>query len=75
MARVVWSEPALQDLEQIGDYIALDDPIAAKKLVRTVFDKVELLKSFPEMCSIPEDLPDGRYRHLIVGPLRMCLHW
>ena len=24
MARLIWTEPALQDLEQIGDYIALD---------------------------------------------------
>jgi len=50
MAEVVWSEPALQDLDQIADYIALDDPIAANKLVRAVFEKVDLLETFPEMC-------------------------
>jgi len=48
MAEVVWSEPALQDLDQIADYIALDDPIAANKLVRAVFEKVDLLETFPE---------------------------
>ena len=31
MARLIWSEPALQDLEQIADYIALDDPSAEKR--------------------------------------------
>jgi len=71
MAEVVWSEPALQDLDQIADYIALDDPIAANKLVRAVFEKVDLLETFPEMCSVPHDLPNSRYRHLIVGPLRI----
>ena len=71
MARVVWAEPALQDLEQIADYIALDKPKAAKDLVRTVFEKVELLETFPDMCPVPKDLPDYRYKHLIVGPLRI----
>ncbi len=71
MARLIWTEPALQDLEQIADYIALDDPMAAKRLVRKVFTKAELLQDFPEMCSVPHDLPDSRYRHLVVSPLRI----
>lgn len=71
MARLIWTEPALQDLEQIADYIALDDPLAAKRLVRKVFTKAELLEGFPEMCPVPHDLPQSRYRHLIVKPLRI----
>ena len=71
MARLIWTEPALQDLEQIADYIALDDPRAACRLVQAVFEKAELLESFPEMCPFPHDLPKSRYRHLIVGPLRI----
>lgn len=71
MARLIWTEPALQDLEQIADYIALDDHQAARRLVRAVFEKAELLESFPEMCSVPHDLPESQYRHLIVGPLRI----
>ena len=71
MARLIWAEPALQDLEQIADYIALDDPMAAKQLVRRVFAKAELLQEFPEMCPTPHDLPDSRYRHLLVRPLRI----
>ena len=71
MARVIWAEPALQDLDQIADYIALDKPDAARNLVMTVFEKIELLEQFPDMCPVPHDLPDSRYRHLIVGPLRI----
>jgi len=71
MARLIWTEPALQDLEQIADYIALDDHQAACRLVQTVFDKAALLETFPEMCPVPHDLPDSRYRHLVVGPLRI----
>ena len=71
MARLIWAEPALQDLEQIADYIALDDPEAAKRLVSRVFEHADLLEQFPEMCPVPHDLPESRYRHLIVGPLRI----
>jgi toxin ParE1/3/4 len=71
MARLIWTEPALEDLGQIADYIALDDPVAAKRLVRRVFTKAELLENFPEMCPVPHDLPDSRYRHLVVRPLRI----
>ncbi len=68
---MIWAEPALQDLDQIADYIALDDPTAAIRLVRAVFEKAGLLEQFPEMCPVPHDLPGSRYRHLVVGPLRI----
>jgi toxin ParE1/3/4 len=71
VARIIWSEPALQDWGQIADYIALDDPVAAVKLVRKVFEKVELFKQFPELFPVAQDLPSARYRHLVVGPLRI----
>src|SRR5690606_6404505 len=71
MARLIWTEPALQDLEQIADYIALDNPAAAQRLVRKVFDRAEQLQEFPEMCPFPHDLADSRYRHLVVRPLRI----
>ena len=71
MARLIWTEPALQDLEQIADYIALDNNFAAKRLIKEVFRQAELLESFPEMCPKPHDLPDTDYRHLLVKPLRI----
>lgn len=72
MARLIWTEPALQDLEQIADYIALDNELAAKKLVQKVFYQAEMLQQFPEMCAFAHDLlGKDLYRHLIVGPLRI----
>jgi toxin ParE1/3/4 len=47
MARVVWTDPALQDLDTIADYVALDKPVAARKLVRTVLTKVSKPALFP----------------------------
>ncbi|MEZ0388809.1 MAG: type II toxin-antitoxin system RelE/ParE family toxin [Verrucomicrobium sp.] len=71
MVRIVWAEPALQDLEQIADYIALDNPLAAKRLVQRTFKEVDMLRTFPELGATPHDLPDSRYRHLVVNPLRI----
>jgi len=71
MARVIWTHPALQDLDTIADYIALDKPIAARKLVRTVFTKVSKLARFPQMGSVPPEISDLPYRQLVVPPCRV----
>ncbi len=44
MAELVWTEPALSDLDQIADHIALlDDPESAKRWVKLIFRHVEQL--------------------------------
>ena len=53
MAEIVWTEPAIGDLDAIADYIALDNPNAAAELVRRVFGHVEQLKAHPESGSKP----------------------
>lgn len=71
MAQVKWTEPALEDLNEIAEYIALDTPSAAKKLVANVFESVKRLKEFPLSGKVPEELEDSRYREIIVGPCRI----
>lgn len=36
MAELIWTEPALQDLSELADYIALENQTASKKLVQAV---------------------------------------
>lgn len=71
MADVIWAETALAELDAVADYIALDKPSAAKKLVQTVFSKTGLLADFPEMGSVPNELVDLDYRQLIINPCRI----
>jgi toxin ParE1/3/4 len=71
MARLVWTEPALQDLEAIADYIALDKPNAAAKFVCRVFAKVELLRKFPQIGTVSAEIADLPYRQLVVAPCRV----
>jgi toxin ParE1/3/4 len=56
MAKVVWADPAIQDLDAIADYIALDKPAAAHQLVQRVFAAVVTLRKFPHMGSLPAEL-------------------
>ena len=51
MAEIVWSEPALSDLDAIADYIALENPAAAADFVRRVFAHVGQLADHPESGS------------------------
>ena len=71
MARIIWTEPAIQDLDAIADYISLDKPDAAKRLVQRVFKRVEQLAELPNSGSVPEELQGTPYRHLVVPPLRV----
>ena len=71
MAQIKWTEPALNDLIEIAEYIALDKPAAAKKLVRNVFKSIKRLKDFPESGKKPSELPKTNYREVIVGPCRI----
>jgi len=71
VARLTWTEPALADLDGIADYIALDNPDAARRLVRRVFDHVEQLSAHPDSGSWPSELKGRRYRQIIEPPCRI----
>jgi toxin ParE1/3/4 len=71
MAQVVWSEPALTDLDAIADYIALDNPEATRRLVQKVFKQVEQLERHPKSGSVPAELRGSRYRQIIEPPCRV----
>ena len=71
MAEVIWTEPALQELSAIAEYIALDNPAAASRLVEEVFDKTDRLEDFPQFGRVPPELPNSVYREVVVPPCRI----
>ena len=71
MAQVIWTEPALQDLNEIAEYIALDKISAANKLVQKVFTTTERLEKFPKSGRKPPELESSRYLELTVNPCRI----
>ena len=71
MAQITWTEPALKDLDEIAEYIALSNPYAASTLIREVFSKVERLEQFPKSGRLPLEIPEFNYREVIVPPCRV----
>jgi len=71
MAQLIWTEPALLDLDGIADYIALDDPAAASNYVQKVFDRVERLELYPNSGKRPAELLRTPYREVVVPPCRI----
>ena len=71
MAEIIWSEPALGDLDAIADYIALENPVAASAFVQRVLGHVEQLAEHPESGSRPQELRRSRYRQIVEAPCRV----
>jgi len=71
MAVLIWTEPALLDLDEVAEYIALDDPLAASRHVKKVFDRVERLEQHPQSGRRPPEMARMPYREVVVPPCRI----
>ena len=71
MAQIIWTEPALLDLDKIAEYIALDKPSAAIPLVQKVFSSTDRLEQFPKSGRKPPELKKSRYLEIVVNPCRI----
>jgi toxin ParE1/3/4 len=71
MAEIIWTNPALEDLNDIAEYIALSNMVSAKKLVGKIFEKVERLEDFPESGKQPTELSGLNYREVVANPCRI----
>ena len=73
MAEVVWTEPALSDLDAIADYIALENSDAARELVQRLFHHVGQVGPHPQSGSQLLELRGWGYRQIVeprLHPLR-----
>ena len=71
MAEIVWTDPSLDQLEEIADYIALDRPEAAAGLVKRIFSTGDRLGPFPDSGDVPPEVLNSIYREVFVRPCRI----
>ena len=71
MAQIIWTEPALINLEDIAEYIALSNPNAARDLIQRVMEKVGRLETFPKSGKIASEIAEFGYREIYVSPCRV----
>ena len=68
MAKVIWSAPALAQLESIIDYIALDKPGAARAIASRVFDSTDRLEHFLRLGQPIHEFKHKNYRQVWMKP-------
>ena len=69
--KILWSPLAVERMEEISDYVAYDSPAAANEWIDTILDKVDLLKTSPEIGRIVPELENPDFRELILGNHRI----
>ncbi|MBI2866658.1 MAG: type II toxin-antitoxin system RelE/ParE family toxin [Chloroflexi bacterium] len=72
MAEIRWTEEADRWLRDIYAYIAADNPGAAKKVVAGIYDRVQVLRQFPELGYLYRPEADGQIRILVYGHYRIA---
>mgnify|MGYP001063546559 CR=1 FL=1 len=71
---IIWSPLAVDRASEIAGYIAQDKPSAAEKWIKTVFSKVEQLKSSPEIGRIVPEIRNNQFREIVYGNYRIIYH-
>jgi len=68
---IVWSDPAVDDLEAAVYFIAKDSDAYARSLAQIAIDAAESLRTFPNRGHRLPDPKLGRFRELIIGSYRL----
>ncbi|MDX1353156.1 MAG: type II toxin-antitoxin system RelE/ParE family toxin [Thiomicrorhabdus sp.] len=71
MVEIIWADSTVNALDEIAEYIALDNISAACKLVTKIINTVDRLHDFPESGGLVPEIPDLSYREIIVNPCRV----
>jgi toxin ParE1/3/4 len=71
MVKLIWTDQAINDLGDIGDYIAENSEKYAKLTVKKLFERTDILKTFPKSGRIVPEKNEETVRELIEGNYRI----
>jgi len=74
MVKVVWTDSAIEDLNEIAEYIAKDSIRYAEVVVEKLFNSVDILESFPKAGKTVQFIKDINIRELIRFNYRIVYH-
>jgi toxin ParE1/3/4 len=69
--KVIWSDRALERVEEIALYIARDSVDAAARWTIALFDEVERLAGFPRSGKVGRDVETPGVREMVFGAYRV----
>lgn len=71
MVKVVWTESALSDLNDIGEFIGKDSVRYAELNVTRLFESTNILETHPKAGKKVPELNNNSFRELIRGSYRI----
>lgn len=71
MVKLIWTDQAITDLGDIADYIAENSEKYAKLTVKKLFERTDILKTFPQAGRIVPEKNEENLRELIEGNYRI----
>ncbi|MFA6174360.1 MAG: type II toxin-antitoxin system RelE/ParE family toxin [Kiritimatiellales bacterium] len=71
MNRILWTAPAVSDLDSIREYIARDSEVYADSVLSEIFDAVDQLLTYAESGRVVPELNEKQTRELIAGNYRV----
>lgn len=69
--KIFWSPLAVERLENIFDFIAKEDSIAAHKMIERIFKKVESLSKYPQRGRIVPEVKREEIREVFESEYRI----
>ena len=63
--KIIWTQRAVNNLKSIYDYIHEESPYQAQRVINSIIDCVEPLKTFPNMGVRVKEIPDQLVRELV----------
>ena len=71
MAEIRWTEESAQWLQDIFEYISVDSPDAAEKVISSIFEKAQVLIEHPEIGHKYQTMSGRNVRILLYGHYRI----
>ncbi|MDR2907318.1 MAG: type II toxin-antitoxin system RelE/ParE family toxin [Bacteroidales bacterium] len=71
MVKLVWTDKAIEDLDDIGHYVAIDSEKYAKIVVKRLFSAVDVLEKHPRIGRTVPEFSNENIRELINGNYRI----
>ena len=71
MAKIIWSDEALADLEGVFQYLSLGSLVYAERYVAAAYDRVQILSQHPKIGKAVDEWQDQNFREIQYFPYRV----
>ena len=71
MAELIWTEKAVEQIEEIGSFIEKDSPFQARRVVQLIIKETRKLKEFSHFGKMIPEVQEEQYREIRVFSYRI----